>query len=247
MPEDDRLPDGVVRVRADNPSALTLDGTNTYLVDGWVVDPGPDDAPHLDAVEHAAAGRIDGIVITHDHPDHSAGAEELGRRAGVEVSRPAAGRIGPFEAIATPGHTADHVTLIRARVAFTGDTVLGAGSVFVSPGEGSMGDYLDSLERLRTLELDAICPGHGPVIWDPAAVLDAYVRHRLERERRILDALERGARDVDALLAQAWSDVDLDSAPFIRLAAGLTLKAHLQKLAAEGRLPPGFPRAVVDG
>jgi len=246
MPEDDRLPDGVVRVRAANPSALTLDGTNTYLVDGWVVDPGPDDSPHLDAIERAARAGIDGVVITHDHPDHSAGAAQLARRAGVEVSRPRGGRVGPFDVIATPGHSPDHITLLRGRVAFTGDTVLGAGSVFVSPGEGSMGDYLDSLERLRALELEAICPGHGPVIWDPAAVLDAYVQHRLDREQRILDALGRGARDVDALLAQAWSDADLDAAPFIRLAASLTLKAHIQKLDAEGRLPTGVAPELLE-
>jgi glyoxylase-like metal-dependent hydrolase (beta-lactamase superfamily II) len=246
MPDGDRLPDRVVRVRAPNPSALTLDGTNTYVVERWVIDPGPDDAEHLDAIVRAAQGGIDGVVITHDHPDHSAGAPKLAQHAGVEVSRPRAGRVGPFEVVPTPGHSPDHVTLLRARVAFTGDTVLGAGSVFVSPGEGSMADYLASLERLRALEVDAICPGHGPVIWNPAEVLDGYLEHRRERERRILDALGQGARDADALLAQAWSDVDLDAAPFIRIAAGLTLKAHLQKLDVEGRLPAGVARELLE-
>jgi len=242
----DRLPDGVVLVRAPNPSPLTLDGTNTYLVDGWVVDPGPDDPGHLDAVERAAGAGIEGIVITHDHPDHTAGAPELARRVGVQVSRPGGGRVGPFEVIATPGHSADHVTLLRGRVAFTGDTVLGTGSVFISPGEGSMADYLESLARLRAVELDAICPGHGPVVWEPAAKLDAYVEHRLLREGRIVDALARGARSEEELLEHVWSDVDLDGTPYLRVATGLTLKAHLQKLEAEGRLPPGFPPELVE-
>jgi glyoxylase-like metal-dependent hydrolase (beta-lactamase superfamily II) len=242
----DRLPAGIVRVRADNPSALTLDGTNTYLVDGWVVDPGPDDAAHLDAIERAAAGGIEGIALTHGHPDHAAGADELGRRAGVDVSRPGGGdRVGPFEAIATPGHSPDHVALLRGRVLFSGDAVLGRGSVFISPGEGSLADYLESLERLRRLELEAICPGHGPVVWNPAEKLDFYLEHRRLRERMVLEALAAGARNEDELLEHAWRDVDLDAAPFIRVAAALTLKAHLQKLAAERRLPPDLPAELL--
>jgi glyoxylase-like metal-dependent hydrolase (beta-lactamase superfamily II) len=239
----DRLPDGVVRVRAANPSPLTLDGTNTYLAGGWVVDPGPDDPAHLDAVMAAAGGRVDGIVLTHGHPDHAEGGPKLAARAGVEVVLPTGGdRVGPFEAIATPGHSPDHVSLLFGRVLFAGDMVLGSGSVFVGGGEGSMAAYLDSLRRLRELPLDAICPGHGPVVWDPRAKLDEYLAHRLDRERRVLDALAGGARTRDELLDSAWSDVDLDAVPYLRMAAGLTLDAHLEKLSAEGRLPDGASR-----
>jgi glyoxylase-like metal-dependent hydrolase (beta-lactamase superfamily II) len=238
----DALPDGVARVRAPNPSPLTLDGTNTYIADGWVIDPGPDDRAHLDAVL-AAAGRIDGIVLTHDHSDHAEGAPALAARAGVEVLHPKGGeRVGPFEAIATPGHSPDHVSLLFGRVLFAGDTVLGSGSVFVGGGEGSMAAYLDSLRRLRELDLEAICPGHGPVVWDPRAKLDEYIAHRLDRERRVLEAVEAGAATRDELLDRAWSEVDLDAVPYLRLAAGLTLDAHLDKLAAEGRLPDGAAR-----
>src|SRR5215213_5422677 len=239
----DRLPDGVTRVRADNPSPLTLDGTNTYVVEGWVVDPGPADGAHLDAVLAAAGGALDGIVLTHDHSDHSEGAPALAERSGADVVRPRGGeRVGPFDVIATPGHAPDHVSLRAGAVLFTGDTVLGTGSVFIAPGEGSLAAYLDSLRRLRELELEAILPGHGPVVWEPRAKLDEYIEHRLERERRVIDALAVGARTRDELLDRAWSDVDLESHPYLRFAAAATLEAHLEKLADEGRLPDGVER-----
>jgi glyoxylase-like metal-dependent hydrolase (beta-lactamase superfamily II) len=225
----------VTRVRASNASPLTLDGTNTYVVDGWVVDPGPDDPAHLDAV--MAVGPIDGIVLTHSHGDHADGAPALASRAGVDVVRPRGGEeVGPFSVIATPGHSPDHVALLYGRVLFAGDTVLGTGSVFVGGGEGSMAAYLDSLRRLLELDLEAICPGHGPVVWEPHAKLEEYLAHRLERERRVVEALEAGAATRDELLDRAWSDVEFEAVPYLRMAAGLTLDAHLEKLSAEGRL-----------
>ncbi len=235
----DRVPDGVLRVRADNPSPLTLDGTNTYVVEGWVVDPGPADDHHLDAVAEAA-GDVEGIVLTHGHADHSEGAGPLAERTGAQVVRPGDGeRVGPFTTIATPGHAPDHVVLLTGRLLFSGDTVLGVGSVFIQPGEGSLSAYLTSLRRLRELELDAILPGHGPVVWEPQRKLDEYIDHRLDRERQVVAALGDGARTRDELLDRAWSDVDFASAPYLRYAAGATLDAHLEKLDEEGRLPPG--------
>jgi glyoxylase-like metal-dependent hydrolase (beta-lactamase superfamily II) len=234
---------GIGLVVAPNPSPLTLDGTNTWIVGGWVVDPGPADPGHLDAVREAA-GSIEGVVLTHSHLDHSEGAADLG----VEAVLPADGeRVGPFTALATPGHSPDSVCLLFDRVLFTGDTVLGKGSVFIAPGEGSVGAYLDSLERLLDLELDAICPGHGPVVHDPHAKLRDYRDHRLERERRVLAALDSGARTREELLQNAWSDVDLAAAPLLQAAAAATLAAHLQKLATEGRLPPDVQADAVAG
>jgi glyoxylase-like metal-dependent hydrolase (beta-lactamase superfamily II) len=232
-----RDPDGVVRVRAPNRSALTLDGTNTYAVGGWIVDPGPAHAEHLDAVRAAAGDGIEGVVLTHGHADHAEGAESLD----APVHRPGEGETaGPFRALATPGHSADSVCLIwRERVCFTGDTVLGAGSVFIAPGEGSLSQYLDSLRRLRALDLEVLCPGHGPYVWDPAAKLDEYVAHRLERERRLVEALDAGLRTQDELLDAAWSDAPAE----LRYFAGLSLASHLEKLAEEGRLPEGVERS----
>ena len=239
---------GVRLVVAPNPSPLTLGGTNTWVVGGWVVDPGPADPDHIEAVA-TAAGTIRGIVLTHTHLDHSESAPELAaRRGGVEVVHPGDGEtVGPFSAIATPGHSADSVCLLYGRVLFTGDTVLGEGSVFIAPGEGSLSAYLRSLERLLALDLDAICPGHGPVVHDPAAKLREYRDHRLEREGHVLAALDAGARTQDDLLAEAWSDVDLSAAPLLRVAAAATLAAHLQKLRDEGRLPDGVGPDAVEG
>lgn len=225
-----------MRVRAANPSALTLDGTNTYVVGRWVVDPGPADDDHLEAVRSTAREGIDGVVLTHGHADHAEGADLLG----APVLRPGEGETaGPFSALATPGHSADSVCLIwHERVCFTGDTVLGSGSVFIAPGEGSLSEYLDSLRRLRALPLEVLCPGHGPYVWDPAAKLDEYVAHRLERERRLVDALDAGLRTRDELLDSAWSDAPAE----LRYFAGLSLASHLEKLDEEGRLPEGVER-----
>jgi glyoxylase-like metal-dependent hydrolase (beta-lactamase superfamily II) len=238
VPASDRDPPGVVRIRAANPSPLTLDGTNTYLVGRWVVDPGPADQAHLAAVRDAARDGIEGVVLTHSHADHAEGAEKLG----VPVSRPRdSQKVGPFRAIATPGHSPDSVCLLAGRVCFTGDTVLGTGSVFIAPGEGSLSAYLDSLRHLRTLELEVICPGHGPYVWDPRAKLDEYIEHRLDRERRLLAALDAGLRNRDELLDAAWSDAP----PELRPAAALTLAAHLEKLAEDGLLPAGIRPARI--
>jgi len=231
----ERHPDGVVRVRAPNPSPMTLDGTNTYVAAGWAIDPGPADQSHLEAVLAAAGGAIEGVLLTHTHPDHSDGAQPLADLAGdVPVVLPDVdGPVGPFEAVLTPGHAPDHVCLLLNGACFAGDLVMGTGSVFIMPGEGSLSAYLDSLRRIRALDLDVLCPGHGPYVWDPTAKLDEYIAHRLERERLLLEALDAGARDTDELLDRAWSDAPTE----LRPVAALSLQAHLEKLRDEDRLP----------
>lgn len=235
----ERLPEGVLRIRADNPSPMTLDGTNTYVAAGWVIDPGPDDERHLAAVLDAAGGTIEGIVLTHDHFDHAQGAARLASLAGgVPVRHPGAGDDpGPFEALATPGHSPDSVCLLLDRVCFSGDTVLGEGSVFIPGDGGGMAGYLQALERLLELDLDVVCPGHGPVVWDPRERIRLYIEHRLERERKVLDALAAGARSEDEILERAWDDAPLADVPMLRAAAAATLEAHMTKLRDEGRLP----------
>ena len=197
------------------------------------MDPGPADPGHLERVA-AAADPLRGVVLTHSHADHSEGAGALA----VEAILPSDGEeVGPFSAIATPGHSADSVCRLYERVLFSGDTVLGEGSVFIAPGEGSLAAYLESLEKLLALDLEAICPGHGPVVRDPAAKLREYRDHRLEREAKVIAALDAGARKKDELLARAWSEVDFSVSPMLRAAGEATLAAHLEKLADEGRLP----------
>ncbi len=218
---------------------MTLGGTNTYLYGAapcLVIDPGPDDETHLDAVRSAAErrGGLGAVLLTHSHADHAAGAPGLG----TEVIVPAPGEVrGGLRALATPGHATDHVCLISDDgVCFSGDLVLGVGFSIVPPDGGSLAAYMQSLEVLQAEEVELICPGHGPWIADPAKKLCEYVEHRTMRERRLLAALDRGERSRDALLAEVWDDVSAE----LRPVAELTMQAHLSKLAAEGRLPEGI-------
>jgi glyoxylase-like metal-dependent hydrolase (beta-lactamase superfamily II) len=240
----------VVLVRADNPGPMTLSGTNTWVLGrdpAWVVDPGPADAAHLDAVAAVATARggAGGIALTHGHVDHEEGVEPLRERLGeIDVLRygePGALRDGgSLTAIHVPGHADDHLVFLWDRVAFTGDAVLGEGSVFVA---GDMAGYLDGLRRLRELELDLLCPGHGPPVHDPAGHIDGYLAHRLDRERRLGEALASGIRGEEDLLAAVWSDAPAA----LRGAAALTLRSHLRKLGAEGRLPADVVAPAVGG
>lgn len=242
-----------VGIRADNPGPFTLSGTNSWIVSSmpaWVVDPGPDLAEHVDAVasEVARRGGLGGIALTHDHSDHSQAVAPLrerfpdaplaGGRGAVDVLLADGARFGPFEAVATPGHAPDHFALVNADVAFTGDAVLGQGSVFIAPDPDALAGYLEGLAKLRRRPLKLLCPGHGPPVWEPEAKLDEYVAHRLDRERRLVAGLVAGARSVDEMLDAAWDDVPAH----LRPAAAVTLAAHLDKLAAEGRLPDGVQR-----
>jgi glyoxylase-like metal-dependent hydrolase (beta-lactamase superfamily II) len=229
----------ILRVVAPNPGPMTLGGTNTYLYGSEpcvVIDPGPDDAGHIEAVRSAAEqrGGADLVLLTHSHGDHADGADRLG----VDVVLPHEGEEhGGLSVLATPGHAADHVCLLTADgVCFSGDLVLGEGSSFVPPDGGSLASYMDSLRLLQAEPIELICPGHGPWVTDPVAKLAEYVEHREMRERRLLAALERGERSKRALLADAWSDVPEPMRP----AAALVMEAHLQKLEAEGRLPQGL-------
>ena len=243
----------IVALRADNPGPFTLEGTNSWIVGAgpaWVVDPGPGLAEHVEAVaaEVRRRGGLGGIALTHDHADH-AGAV-AGLRAGfpdaplgaacgeVDVRLADGQAFGPLLALATPGHAPDHLAYLAGSVAFTGDAVLGRGSVFVAPDPGALVGYLDGLRRLRAREPDLLLPGHGPVVTAAAAKLAEYVAHRLDRERRLGDALAAGARTVAEMLDGAWSEVP----EALRPAAAVTLAAHLDKLAGEGRLPSGVQR-----
>ena len=228
---------GIALVRADNPGPLTLTGTNTWVVGRWVVDPGPDLPAHLDAVAAAvqARGGAEGIALTHGHGDHAEGLDGLRERFGgaVRVVSAQGGArdgdvAGPLRVVALPGHADDHVAFVAGRAAFTGDAVLGEGSVFVS---SRLGEYLDGLRALRALDLDVLCPGHGPPVWDARSKLDGYLAHRAERERRLVAALERGLRTEDELLDAAWGDAPAE----LRQFAAMSLRAHLEKLRSEGR------------
>lgn len=253
----------IARVIAPNPGPMTLAGTNTYVVGSdpaWVIDPGPADPAHVERVRAEAErrGGIGGVLITHAHVDHTAGAELLdapvlvgstkSRDEGellaeaLEESkvRPVRGshpadetEAGPFEAISTPGHATDHVVLVRDGVCFCGDLILGEGSSIVPPAAagGSLADYMRSLDRVEELAPSLLCPGHGPWITDPPAKIAQYREHRLDRERRLVAALDAGETSRDRLLEAGWSDVPEAMRPM----AALAMQAHLEKLSGEGR------------
>lgn len=244
---------GILRLRAPNPGPLSLSGTNTWVVGrdpAWVIDPGPLIASHLQALLDAISerGGLGGVALTHGHSDHS----ELVRALLDHVPAPlAAARepadvmlrdgesFGPLLALATPGHAPDHFALLAGRACFTGDSVLGEGSVFISPYPGAMSSYLAALERLRAREdLEVLCPGHGPAVWDAHAKLDEYLAHRSDRESKLLAALEQGARTTSEMLDAAWPEVPDQ----LRPAAAATLAAHLDKLEQERALPDGVER-----
>ena len=243
----------IVGLRADNPGLFTLSGTNSWIVGSgpaWLVDPGPDLTGHFNAVvaEVERRGGLGGVALTHDHGDHSGGLGALHHRfpqAPVAAARGDVDRLlhdgstfGPLEVVGTPGHAPDHLAFIVGTAALTGDAVLGQGSVFIAPDPGALTRYLEALDKLRRRDLSVLLPGHGPPVDDPAAKLDEYVEHRLDRERRLVDGLAGGARTVDEMLNAAWGDVP----ELLRPAATVTLAAHLDKLQAEGRLPAGVER-----
>lgn len=244
----------LVGIRADNPGPFTLSGTNSWVVGrdpAWLVDPGPGLDEHVAALvaELDARGGLGGIALTHHHADHTGAVPAIrarfpdaslagASRGDVDVELSDGERFGPLEAVATPGHAPDHLAYIAGDAALTGDAVLGQGSVFIAPDPGALASYLAALARLRERSLEVLLPGHGPPVSDPAAKLDEYIAHRLDRERRLIEALDAGRRSTEELLDYAWADVP----PGLRQAATVTLAAHLDKLADEHRLPAGVER-----
>ena len=209
-----------------------------------MIDPGPALPDHVDALlaQLHARGGAGAILLTHGHRDHAEAAPIIRERTGAPLAALGAGAdlaladgvtVGPLTTIATPGHAPDHAAFLLGRVCFSGDLVLGSGSVMVSPEPGSMVAYMASLARLRALDLELIAPGHGPLVTDPAVTLDRYLEHRLERERQVLEALGEGLRDREELLDRVWPGVPAE----LRAGAAATLAATLDKLAAEGGLP----------
>ncbi|MGC9220755.1 MAG: MBL fold metallo-hydrolase [Solirubrobacteraceae bacterium] len=243
--------DAVV-IRAGNPGPFTLSGTNSWIYGrdpAWLIDPGPAILAHLDALseELDERGGLGAILLTHDHLDHAQGAAEMvlrfspvplaAARGTVSTLLADGDRLGPFEVFATPGHSPDHLTFITDDgIAFTGDAVLGEGSVFIT---AQMTAYLQALSRLRDRALRVLAPGHGPPVTDPHAKLTEYIEHRLAREAALVSALAAGRRTIHDLLDAVWPGVR----PPLRAAAAATLDAHLERLQSQGLLPPGVERA----
>lgn len=259
MPTIERVAPELVRVLAPNPSPMTLDGTNTYLIgvpgsgEVVLVDPGPDEAAHRQRVDEAVAdldAEVRAIALTHHHVDHSEaaagwaadlGCPVLAPTGDLAVGAPVIGdgdrvplRDVELAVIATPGHTRDHVAFrLGSGAVLTGDHVLGRGTSVVVHPDGDLEAYLDSLRRVHDLGPSALHPGHGPsLVEDPAVVLRYYLEHRRYRELQLRHALAAGPADVDQLVARLYAEVDRRLWP----AAAASLSALLALLQARGEL-----------
>jgi glyoxylase-like metal-dependent hydrolase (beta-lactamase superfamily II) len=250
----------VRRVVAANPGPYTGPGTNTWILGDppacVVIDPGPDDEDHLAAVERRLGSMAVGaVLLTHSHADHEAGAERFAARHQTRVLRHpelADGDVvrvasSSVTALHTPGHAPDHLCfwLPDDRVLFTGDLILGRGSSMVSYPEGDVAAYLRSLERIAALEPRVLFPGHWDPVSDAASKIDEYHRHRLERERLLVDELRQGGAGTAQELTLRVYAAELEADSRLAPAAEMTLRAHLHKLVDEGAVKV-VPRAEGD-
>jgi glyoxylase-like metal-dependent hydrolase (beta-lactamase superfamily II)/8-oxo-dGTP pyrophosphatase MutT (NUDIX family) len=258
-----RLSPRVVRVTADNGSVMTGPGTNSYFVGDpggpcALIDPGPDDAAHVQALLAAAPGPISRILVTHTHKDHSPAAQALKAATGALLF----GRVADFpewqdaafrpdttlkhgdriqlgadttlRVVHTPGHASNHLCYLleQEHLLFTGDHLMQGSTVVINPPDGDMQAYLQSLNALLDIQLEWLAPGHGFLIDHPHEVVRKTVAHRLQREAKVVAAIEQlGRGDIGALLPVVYADVP----PRMHAVAARSLRAHLLKLRADGR------------
>jgi glyoxylase-like metal-dependent hydrolase (beta-lactamase superfamily II) len=272
-----RLSPLVRRLAAPNASPFTFNGTCTYIIGNGavaVVDPGPADEAHLAAILAAVEGeKVETILVTHTHRDHSTLANQLrqataARVVGAEPFAPKGdgtegldsahdrdyapdavlgngerfqGSGFAIEAVATPGHCANHLcfALLEERALFSGDHVMAWSTSVVAPPDGSMGAYMASLDKVRARDERIYWPGHGGPVVEPQRYVRAIAHHRRQREASILAALADGAETIPELVARVYVGLD----PALARAAGLSTLAHLEDLRERGQIVAEAPVA----
>ncbi len=245
------------RILAPNPGIFTGPGTNTYLLgedELAVIDPGPDDPVHIEAVAAAGAGRIRWILVTHTHPDHAPGAAGLAKLTGAEVlGFDARDDFNPdteigdgwslrtpeihLSAVHTPGHASNHLCYLleSERILLSGDHIMSGSTVIISPPDGDMAAYMQALARLELIKppIRTILPGHGDVIDDPKAKVEEYITHRRAREEEVYAVVaESGKAGLDDIVSVVYAGVAPEYHPLARF----SVWAHLRKMADEGRV-----------
>lgn len=251
----------VRRITAPNPGPMTGPGTNTYLVgtdEIAVIDPGPAIDSHIDAIFEIGGSAISRIFCTHTHSDHSPAAARLAELTGAELigAAPPNDRFNDqtftptvhvsdgqtfsecdytIRAVHTPGHVGNHYCffLEEEGMVFAGDHVMNGSTVVIIPPSGDMKHYIESLQALAQLPLQVIAPAHGDLIQAPLDEINGLIAHRLKRETKVIDTLERiGATTISQMVSAVYDDVD----PSLHTWAKLSLEAHLLKLEVEMRV-----------
>jgi glyoxylase-like metal-dependent hydrolase (beta-lactamase superfamily II) len=253
-------PAHIGKFTANNPGMMTLQGTNQYIVgrdSAVIIDVALSSDGNMDGIieqaEAMGAKKIDKILLTHIHIDHCGGALALKKRTGAKIGihHSRAGHLGgedfqygdndriafgggELEVLHTPGHESGHCCFYESgdKVLFSGDNILGYGTAVIHPPDGNMTDYLRSLERLLEFSISLILPGHGPLVGKPEAKIKEYLRHRIMREKQVIDALRQGHNTIGDITQMIYVDV---SAPLQRVAE-FSVQAHLEKLMREGRV-----------
>ncbi|MAW33009.1 MAG: MBL fold metallo-hydrolase [Proteobacteria bacterium] len=251
----------VRRITANNPGVMTGGGTNTYLIGSeniTVIDPGPPLEEHVDNIVKMLHGKLKRILVTHTHLDHSPAAYILKKKTGAPIMGMMAlheanqdptfnpdkiledgDKISEIEytlrVLHTPGHASNHLCYILSneKIIFTGDHIMNGSTVVIAPPDGDMSQYLNSLNNLLLFDLDCIAPGHGDVMKNPKEVVENLIKHRLNREKKVIDALSKMSRaNLDELVKEVYRDVNKGLYPI----AKYSLQAHLIKLMKDGKV-----------
>jgi glyoxylase-like metal-dependent hydrolase (beta-lactamase superfamily II) len=264
-------PAHIANFTADNPGMMTLQGTNQYIVgkdSAVVIDVALSSNGNMDGIieqaEAMGARKIDKILLTHIHIDHCGGALALKKRTGAKlgIHRSRAGHLGgedfqyddqdriafgggELQVLHTPGHESGHCCFYESsdKVLFSGDNILGYGTAVIHPPDGNMTDYLQSLERLLEFSIDLILPGHGPLVGKPAAKIREYLRHRMMREKQVIDALRRGRNTIGDITQSIYVDVSAG----LQRVAEFSVQAHLEKLIRDSRVKREYGRYYMIG